>query len=66
MNVTINKKPLALPDNATLSDALQAASIEPKGIAIAVDGTVVRKTDYNSFTLADGSEILAIQAFYGG
>ena len=45
---------------------LQAASIEPKGIAIAVDGTVVRKTDYNSFTLADGNEILVIQAFYGG
>lgn len=66
MKVTINKEALELADNATLSEALKAASIEPKGIAIAVDGNVIRKTEYDDFRLADGSEILVIKAFYGG
>lgn len=66
MKVTINKEILELPESATLSEALKKASIEPKGIAIAVNGNVVRKTEYDTFTLSDGSEILVIKAFYGG
>ena len=41
-------------------------NIPESGIAVAVNGDVVPKTDWESRIIADGDAIMVIRAFYGG
>lgn len=66
MNITINNSSIELPDGSSLSKALESASITPTGIAIAVNDTVVPKSEYETFELHEGDNIIIIKAFYGG
>lgn len=66
MNVTINDHTVTLPENSTLTDALEAREIRPGGIATAVNGTVIPATKRPSTILSDGDKIVIIKAFYGG
>ncbi len=66
MTVRINDNSVQLPAGATLSDALESRQISPKGIALAVNGRVIPKTDYPTYSLAEGDSIIIIKAFYGG
>lgn len=66
MTVTINDKPVQLPDGATLMQALEAESINPAGIATAVNNTVVPRDSRATHMLNSGDKIIIIKAFYGG
>ncbi len=66
MKVILNKQPISIDEAATLDVALKAASIEPKGIAVAVNEKVVPKNEYATHELHEGDEIIIIKAFYGG
>lgn len=66
MKIKINDKELTLADGATVGDALKAESIRTEGIAVALNGTVVRKADHGITALKDGDTLLIIKAFYGG
>ena len=66
MEITINSKPFTLPEGATVADALKAADIDPKGIATAVNGHVVKRDERDSRALVQGDTIVVIKAFYGG
>lgn len=66
MKVTVNNKAVELPDRATLSDALTAVAIEPRGIAVALNDTVVPKDKLTVTPLSESDKILVIKAFYGG
>ena len=66
MKVTVNNKAVELPDGATLAEALTAVAIEPRGIAVALNDTVVPKDKLVATPLSDSDRILVIKAFYGG
>lgn len=66
MKIKINDNEISLQDGSSLSDALSAASIEPKGIATAVNGVVVSALARESTILHEGDTIIIIKAFYGG
>lgn len=66
MNITINGKDITLTDGASVADALEAAGIEPKGIAIALNDIVVPKDRIAATILSESDRILIIKAFYGG
>lgn len=66
MNIYLNDKEMTLPEGATLAQALQAASIPEKGIAAALNGSVVPASERAATKLNDGDRILVIKAFYGG
>lgn len=66
MTVTINDKPVQLPDRATLLQALEAEAINPAGIATAVNNAVVPRDSRASHVLNPGDKIIIIKAFYGG
>ena len=66
MKVNINNAEIELIDGATLAQALEKAGITPSGIAVAINETVVPKTEYATRQLAEGDSILIIKAFYGG
>lgn len=67
MKIKINKVEQELNDGLSLKQVLeQVPNIPQSGIAVAVNGDVVPKTDWDTRTIADGDSITVIRAFYGG
>jgi sulfur carrier protein len=66
--VELNGRPESLPDGATVADAVKAVGVagDPRGVAVAVDGEVVRRTEWGSTTLADRQAIEVVRAVQGG
>ena len=66
MKIKVNSKPCELPDNSNISIAIRELDINPAGIALAVNGKVVPKNEYETHILCDSDEMVIIKAFYGG
>ena len=66
MQVWINGERRELADGACVRDALAALGVPDTGIAVAVDGEVVRRSDWASVALADGARMEVLTAVQGG
>ena len=66
MNITVNDKKMEVPENTSLSGALDLAGIKPEGIATAVNGNVVPLVQRDATILNEGDSVLVIEPFYGG
>ncbi|MDE6267916.1 MAG: sulfur carrier protein ThiS [Muribaculaceae bacterium] len=67
MNITVNNKPQEMPEGSTVADlARQQGVADGKGVAIAMNGAVVRRDVWESTPLSDGATIVLIKAAYGG
>jgi sulfur carrier protein len=67
MNITINAKPYQMEESSNLMTVLEKAKIINRfGIAIAVNNTVVPKTEWEKFVLKDKDNIIIINAISGG
>lgn len=67
MNLTVNNKPQEMPEGSTVADlARQQGVADGKGVAIAMNGAVVRRDAWESTPLTDGATIVLIKAAYGG
>jgi sulfur carrier protein len=57
-----------LPDGSTVADAVRAAGVdgETRGVAVAVDGEVVRRTDWVTTPLAERQAVEVVRAVQGG
>ncbi len=68
MNVLLNGEPCELPDAASVSDAVEASGAPPegRGVAVAVDGEVVRRGEWATTNLTEGQRIEVLQAVQGG
>jgi sulfur carrier protein len=66
--VELNGRPEELPEGATVADAVKVVGVdgEPRGIAVAVDGEVVRRGDWGSTTLGDRQAVEVVRAVQGG
>jgi sulfur carrier protein len=66
--VELNGQTEQLPDDATVADAVKAAGVngETRGVAVAVDGEVVRRADWVTTPLADRQAIEVVRAVQGG
>jgi sulfur carrier protein len=66
--VELNGQTEQLPDDATVADAVKAVGVngETRGVAVAVDGEVVRRADWVTTTLADRQAIEVVRAVQGG
>ena len=65
MNITINQIPHALPDGATVLDALAALAAKPP-FAVAVNTTFVPSTQHARHLLQDGDSVEIISPVTGG
>ncbi len=63
MKITINNKPIAVPDYTSLSGALDLAGIDPDETTTAVNGNVVNLIDRDSTILKEGDEVQVIEPF---
>jgi sulfur carrier protein len=50
----------------TVADLLERLGIEPRGVAVAVDGEVVRRADWATTLLHDGTSVEIVTAAAGG
>jgi sulfur carrier protein len=66
--VELNGRRAELPEGATVADAVKVAGVdgEPRGVAVAVDGEVVRRSDWRSITLGDRQAVEVVRAVQGG
>jgi sulfur carrier protein len=68
MLVELNGRSAELPDGATVADAIRAtgAEAEPRGVAVALDGEVVRRVDWDATRVRSGQIIEVVRAVQGG
>lgn len=66
MQVHINGEPQALPGPLTLLELLTRLGLEPSGVAVAVNLSVVPRSAHGSTRLAEGDRVEILQAVGGG
>jgi len=65
MDIQINQKPLALPDGATVADALAAYGARPP-YAVALNGDFVARAQHGARTLQTGDRLDVVSPVAGG
>ncbi len=68
MTIELNGEPVELVDPATVASAVQRSGAEPSraGIAVAVDGEVVPRSEWDRTRLVDGQKVEVVGAIQGG
>ena len=66
--ITVNGAEAALPAGSRIADVLDALGVEPgrRGVAIAIDGEVVPRTQWDTTSLAEDARVEVVQAIQGG
>lgn len=68
MNVTLNGETVELPVGATMEDAVAATGAHEsrRGLAAALDGAVVPRSQWAETAVPDGARVEVLQAVQGG
>jgi sulfur carrier protein len=68
MIVDLNGKRAELPERATVADAVRAVgvAVEGRGVAVAVDGEVIRRLDWGRTRLENAQSVEVVHAVQGG
>ena len=64
--VTINGKPVQLEGSVSLEQFLDERDVDPKFVAVAYNGNVLQKEDYNGTILNEGDVVEIVQPVGGG
>jgi sulfur carrier protein len=65
MKLTVNDEAVEVDEQTTVEDLLGALGFPDKGIAVAVDWTVLPRSDWHT-TLTDGARVEVVTAVQGG
>lgn len=69
IHIIVNGEPVEHPADTTVAEFLHARGLDPdqpKGIAVAVNDEVIRKSDWASAALQEGDRVEVITARQGG
>ena len=67
MEIIVNSKPVTIEDDFTIQQYLDSLGLSnKKAIAVAVNGEIVRKDEYNEFIITDGDSMEIVRAIGGG
>jgi sulfur carrier protein len=68
LRISVNGRPTGVAPGATVLDAARGLGIgdDERGVAIALDGLVVRRADWVATPLADGARLEVVRAAAGG
>ena len=66
IEVTVNGKQLQVEEPASLVSYLESIGVNIKLIAVALNGTVLRRDELPSITLTGGDEVEVVRAVGGG
>ena len=65
MKIIVNDKPVEVDDQTTVAGLLERLGFPEKGIAVAVDWTVLPRSDWQT-PLTDGARLEVVTAVQGG
>ena len=65
MRVTVNGEDVALDENATVTTMLDTLGFPEKGIAVALDWSVLPRSEWDT-ALSDGAKVEVVTAVQGG
>jgi sulfur carrier protein len=66
LRVTVNGEAIELPAGTSVAQLVASLDIEPRGIAVAVDGEVVTRRTWGARPLADGERVEILSIAQGG
>jgi sulfur carrier protein len=66
MFIQVNGTEREVPDGATVTEMLAALGVPGRGVAVAVDGIVVAKTDHDRTVVPNGADVEVLTAVQGG
>ncbi|MDE6225540.1 MAG: sulfur carrier protein ThiS [Muribaculaceae bacterium] len=69
MEIKVNDKSVVIDENTTMSELIQELYPENPvgaGIAVAVDGALVPKKEWNDYIINRPCDVVIIKAAYGG
>ncbi|WP_413736609.1 sulfur carrier protein ThiS [Sodalis sp. RH21] len=66
MNITVNDLPVELDDAPTLLDMLAQLGHPHQGAALAVNQTIIPRSQWAQYQVNEGDDILLFQAIAGG
>jgi len=66
VTITVNGKPRELEGVTNLADLLEVLAVNPKQVAVAVNGEVVRRVDWAQTEVAERDSVEIVRAVGGG
>ncbi|WP_034268782.1 sulfur carrier protein ThiS [Haloechinothrix halophila] len=66
MDVEVNGEEREFADGTTLAQLLEQLGTAQRGVAVAVDGTVVTRSEWQDVVLTDGAKVEILTAVQGG
>ena len=67
MTIRVNDQPRRVADGATLFDLLRELALaESRGVAVAINDTVIPRAGWSARALVEADRVLVIQATQGG
>jgi sulfur carrier protein len=66
MKVTVNGRDQSLSSTSSVDDLVTSLVAARRGVAVAVNGTVVPRSTWTEVTLADGDTVEVLTAAQGG
>lgn len=66
INLIVNGKEIQLDAPTNLVEYLNSLEVNPSSIAVAIDGTVLRREEWATVTLSDGAHVEIVRAVGGG
>jgi sulfur carrier protein len=68
MKIRLNGEPVDLTDGATITEAVAAAGAngDRRGVAVALEGEVVPRGQWEDTTLREGQAVEVVRAIQGG
>lgn len=66
IDINFNEKKTTCAQGTSLLSFLETQGLVDKRIAVALDGTLVKRNEWQEHILHDGADIVVIEATYGG
>jgi len=66
MRLSVNGRPYELPEGTLLTGLVAAVVPDPRGIAVALNGSVVRAAEWAATSLREGDLVEVVTAHQGG
>ncbi len=64
--ITVNDKPHSIPRDSSLQELVTLLNLKPRGIAIALNSEVIRRSDWGSVKVNSKDSVIIITATQGG
>ncbi|MEX2212183.1 MAG: sulfur carrier protein ThiS [Gaiellaceae bacterium] len=66
MKIELNGETVELAEGASVAEAVHVAGAAERGVAVAVDGEVVPRGEWDTSALREGQHVEVLQAVAGG